>query len=64
VSWCRSKAISASSVQRGRQGHQDGFENERKGNADALDFWLIAQVANDGFLELARSSYTRTISPR
>jgi S-formylglutathione hydrolase FrmB len=31
-----------------RRGHQDGFENERKGNADALDFSLIAQVAMTG----------------
>ena len=35
----------AKRVRQGGGGDQDGFENERKGNADALDFSLIAQVA-------------------
>src|ERR1019366_7232988 len=55
VSWCRSKGdlgeqrpARAKRVRQGGGGHQDGFENERKGNADALDFSLIAQVAMTG----------------
>jgi hypothetical protein len=35
----------AKRVRKAGGGHQDGFENERKSNADALDFSLIAQVA-------------------
>ena len=38
----------AKRVRQGGGGHQDGFENERKGHADALDFSLIAQVAMTG----------------
>jgi von Willebrand factor type A domain len=38
----------AKRVRQGGGAHQNGFENERKGNADALDFSLIAQVAMTG----------------
>jgi hypothetical protein len=38
----------AKRVRQGGGGHQDGFENQRKGHADALDFSLIAQVAMTG----------------
>src|ERR1019366_1808250 len=75
VSWCRSKGdlgeqrpARAKRVRQGGGGHQDGFENERKGNADALDFSLIAQVAMTGepvpSVNVSVSSRSRLQGPR